>query len=151
MVAIFAIPRLPTPTAMWAPACTRDANCRVVSGRTTSPRTSGMDRSGKCWRTGSMRGSGMISGYRLRPLAADLPKFVLVLFHPHTRSMEDDAFSLETQSLFQAVFARERDLSLRAYNTMPRQPAGTSQCPNHLTGAAGKARRARDLAVGRYF
>jgi hypothetical protein len=65
--------------------------------------------------------------------------------------MEDDAFSLETQSLFQAVFARERDLSLRAYNTMPRQPAGTSQCPNHLTGAAGKARRARDLAVGRYF
>jgi hypothetical protein len=87
----------------------------------------------------------MISGYRLRP------EFVLVLFHPHARSVEGDAFRLEPQPLFQAVFARERDLPFRAYHTMPRQPAGPSQCPNHLTGAAGKARRARDVAVGRYF
>ncbi len=90
----------------------------------------------------------MISGYRL---AARLPKFVLVLFNPHTGSVEGDAFRLESQALFEAVFAWERNLPFRAYNTMPRQPTGPAQCPNHLTGAPGKASRSRDVAVGGYF
>src|SRR5665213_124094 len=95
-----------------------------------------------------MRGRGMISGYRL---AARLPKFVLVLFHPHTRAVEGDAFQLESHSLCEAVFAGERNLPFRGYHTMPRQSTRSSQCPNHLTGAAGKAGRTRDVAIGRHF
>ena len=94
----------------------------------------------------------MVSGYSLRPLSAHLPKFVLVLFHPHSRSVEDDAFRLEPQSLFQTVFTRERDFSFGSHHAMPRQPARrTSERPNHLASATRKAGRASHVAVGGHF
>jgi len=91
----------------------------------------------------------MLSGYRP---PARLPKFVLVLFHPHPRPVERDAFSLQPQTLFQAVFARKRDFAFGSYHAMPRQPSRrASQRPHHLTSATGKARRARHIAVGGNF
>src|SRR5580704_4873077 len=118
MVAIFEMPRLPTPMAMRDPARTRDPNSRSLNCRKASARTSGMDRSGKCWRTGSMRGNGIFSGY----LLAAFPhcwEFVLMLLHPNARTVEHHALSFQPEALFQAVFARQRDFSFGSYHAMP--------------------------------
>jgi len=77
---------------------------------------------------------------------------VLMPLHPHPRSVEDDAFSLKPEPLLQAIFTRTRDPATGADHAMPGQPARcASQCPDHLTGAARKAGRARDFAVGGYL
>src|SRR5580704_3266521 len=110
MVAIFEMPRLPTPMAMRDPARTRAPNSRPLSCRKTSARTSGMERSGKCWRTGSMRGRGIVSGYllarrflvflgRLGLLQWLGGELVLMLLHPHSRAVEDHAFRFEPEAL----------------------------------------------------
>src|SRR5579862_5980491 len=60
MMARFAIPRLPTPSATRAPGFKRAANPEAASWRLTSAATSGRARSGKCCRTASKRGNGIV-------------------------------------------------------------------------------------------
>lgn len=89
----------------------------------------------------------MFSGYlfAFRPRRGEI---VPMFFHPHARSAEHDAFKFESETLFQAVFAGQRDLAARAYHAMPGQPARSAQRPDNLTGATGKTSRARHFAVG---
>ena len=90
----------------------------------------------------------MFSGYRFALLGGG--ELVLMLFHPHARSMEDNAFRLQPDSLFEAVFARERDLSFSAHHAVPGQPPRrASERPDYLTSTAWKTRRPRDVAVSR--
>jgi hypothetical protein len=94
----------------------------------------------------------MFSGYSLGLLAGGSSEFVLMLVHPHTRSVEHHALRLESEALFEAVLARQRYFSIGSHNPMPRQPARrASERPDHLASATGKARRARDVAVGGNF
>ena len=158
MVAMLAMPRLPTPNATRAPGGTREANWRSPSWRKTSPRTSGRERSGKCWRTGSMTGNGMFSGYSLALLAGRLwglwarRPFVLMLFHPDASSVKDDAFGLQAEALFQAIFAGKRNFAAGADHAMPGQPArSAAQRPDHLSRTSGKTSRARHVAIGGHF
>ena len=51
MVAMFAMPRLPTPSATRAPGWSFDPKPEDESCECTSPGMSWMRRSGKCWRT----------------------------------------------------------------------------------------------------
>jgi len=114
-----------------------------------------MERSGKCWRTGSIRGSapgtGMFSGYSFTLLAGRLSKIVLMLFHPDAPPVKDYAFRFQPKPLFQPLFARKRDLPACAHYPMPRQAACRAERPNHLPSTAWEARRARDIAVSGYF
>src|SRR5579864_5950871 len=63
MVAILAMPRLPTPMATRDPGFKREPNRDAESWCRTSPATSRIARSGNFWRTGSKRGTCMFSGY----------------------------------------------------------------------------------------
>jgi hypothetical protein len=59
IVAMFAMPRLPAPTATRAPGfslCAKPASC---SSRRTVPAMSATRRSGKCWRTSSVLENGI--------------------------------------------------------------------------------------------
>jgi len=83
-------------------------------------------------------------------------ELVLMLFHPHTGSMEHDAFRFQPNPLFEAVFTRERDFAAGGDHSMPGQPTCASERPDNLTSTAGETCRARDVAIGghlafRYF
>ena len=96
-------------------------------------------------------GTGMFSGYLLalsRPVRGNS---VLMLFHPHARSVEHHAFRFQPQALFEAVFARQRDLSPAPTTRCQGSPRAASQRPDHLPRASRKARRARHIAVGGHF
>jgi hypothetical protein len=75
-------------------------------------------------------------------------ELVLMFFHPDARSVEDNSFRFQSQSLFEPVFTGKGDFSLGPYDTMPGKTACRAQCPNYLACAAWKARRQRDISVG---
>src|SRR5215831_20003025 len=63
MTSILLIPRLPTPIATVEPGASRAPKFALVSSRVISPGMSASRRSGKFWRTRSMRGSATGMNY----------------------------------------------------------------------------------------
>src|SRR5271163_4797075 len=64
MVAMLAMPRLPTPMAMREPGGRLASKCPAVSSRRRAPGMSEMERSGKCCRMGRSRWNGILESYR---------------------------------------------------------------------------------------
>ena len=60
MVAMLAMPRLPTPMAMLEPGARCAPNLELVSSREMVPEMSEIFLSGKCWRTVTRRGSVVV-------------------------------------------------------------------------------------------
>src|SRR5271166_1785637 len=136
MVAMLAMPRLPTPRAICAPGRTRAANSAAASCFLTSSATLGIWRSGNFCRTGRSLGNVILQEY----IAAAL--------HVHTASTEGYAFRPQPESLLQALVGRKQDFSARAHHPVPGQPFRRLQRPNHLSGGAFKACGSCHLAVG---
>ena len=76
---------------------------------------------------------------------------MLMFFHPHPAVAERHAFSLEAQSLFQAVLTRQHDFSASAHHPMPGQAARATQRPHHLPGASRKTRGTSHVTICRYL
>src|SRR5689334_18759348 len=68
--------------------------------------------------------------------------------HVDAAAMENYAFRFQPETLLERRLPAEQYLAPRADDAMPGQPSGILERPHHLPGRAGKASRARDIAVG---
>src|SRR5437867_1809645 len=78
-------------------------------------------------------------------------KYELMRLHVHAPPTKSNAFSFETQALFDGRVAAQFDLSTRAQHPVPGETYGSAQDSRHLARPAGQTCCARDRTVGRDF